>query len=104
MADACLGAVNGTDPNYALAYTGLSLVYCSFANLSFFPPKEVMPKAKAAAEQALKLDKTLAETDALLENVIEQYDWKFEAAENEFKRALDIDPNQPSRTDTMLIS
>ncbi|MBK5293982.1 MAG: protein kinase [Acidobacteriia bacterium] len=48
------------DPNYAPAHSGVALVYRSLATV-YLPPREVMPKAKAAAEKALRLDETLAE-------------------------------------------
>lgn len=49
------------DPAYALAYAGLADSYNSLAFFSVFPPREMMPKAKAAAAKALELDENLAE-------------------------------------------
>ena len=54
------------DPAYSLAYAGLADTY---AHLSFFnvvAPREAMPKAKAAAEQGLEIDKDLAEAHVSL--------------------------------------
>ena len=60
------------DPNYALAYSGLSDTYMLRTAL---PPKEAYPKAKAAAMRALELDDTLAEAHASLSSVKHLYDW-----------------------------
>jgi tetratricopeptide (TPR) repeat protein len=81
------------DPNYSLAYTGLTQVYSACANLYIYPPKEVMPKAKAAAEQALRLDDSLAEAHTALAITIYYGDWNFKAVEKEYKRALELDQN-----------
>jgi len=57
------------------------------------PPTEVFPKAKAAAQKALEVDDTLADAHAELGFIIFWYDWDWNAAENQFKRALELDPN-----------
>ncbi len=81
------------DPNYALAYAALSELYVAMSSLGTFPPKEVMPKARAAAEQALRLDNLLAEAHASLAETIKTYPRDFAGAEKEFKRAIGLDPN-----------
>jgi TolB-like protein/DNA-binding winged helix-turn-helix (wHTH) protein/Tfp pilus assembly protein PilF len=79
------------DPNYGLAYAGLADAY---HELSYScPPREVMPKAAAAATKALALDDSLAEAHAALGWVKWQYDWDWIGAEKEFQRAMDLDPN-----------
>src|SRR5438105_908741 len=80
------------DPNYALAYSGLA---DSYALLSVFegPPKDWMPRAKAAAMKALALDNNLAEAHTSLAQIIAYYDWDFNAAEREFGRAIELNPN-----------
>jgi tetratricopeptide (TPR) repeat protein len=52
-----------------------------------------MPKAKAAAVKAMELDDTLAEAHASLAHVLHNFDWDFPAAEGEFKRAIELNPN-----------
>ena len=79
------------DPNYALAYAGLADAYYGLSNL-YLPPKEAMPKARALAMKALELDETLAEAHASLAVVKSQYEWEWEAAEREYKRALELNP------------
>ncbi len=78
------------DPNYALAYAGLADCYVVAANPS--PPKEKMPKAKAAAAKALQLDGTLAEAHTSLAAVLSKYDWDWPGAEKEFKHAIELNP------------
>jgi TolB-like protein/Tfp pilus assembly protein PilF len=78
------------DPQYALAYTGLADSYAVLALLEFLPPKEAFPKARIAAEKALEIDSKLAEAHASLGVVRFQYDWDWEGAEREFKRAIEL--------------
>src|SRR5260370_12677570 len=53
---------------------------------------DIMPKAKEAAEQALKIDDTLADAHAALGWVKWIYDWDWPAAEKEFQRAVQLNP------------
>ncbi|HXJ11762.1 MAG TPA: winged helix-turn-helix domain-containing protein [Candidatus Limnocylindrales bacterium] len=78
------------DPTFALGYAGLSHAYNELAY--YERPSEVMPKSKVAAEQALKLDDTLAEAHAALGWVHWIYDWDWLGAEKEFKRAIQLNP------------
>jgi TolB-like protein/class 3 adenylate cyclase/Flp pilus assembly protein TadD len=81
------------DPTYALAYAGLADCYLLIGNYSVLPPKDAMPKAKAAAMQALQMDETLAEAHATLGFANFLFDWDFPRAEQEFKRSLELNPN-----------
>jgi TolB-like protein/Tfp pilus assembly protein PilF len=83
------------DPNYALAYTGLSDVYRGQTVGGEMPSGELMPKAKAAAQTAVELDDQLAEAYANLGHVYFWYDWDWNAAEMQYQRALELDPNNP---------
>jgi TolB-like protein/DNA-binding winged helix-turn-helix (wHTH) protein/Tfp pilus assembly protein PilF len=78
------------DPRFALAYAGLADSYVVPANR--LPPREAMPKAKAAATRALELDETLAEAHAALGRVLAIYDWDWPDAEKEYKRAIELNP------------
>lgn len=84
------------DPNYALAYSGLSDYY-AFLTLIGGPeilrPRPAMTQSKAAALTALQLDNSLAEAHASLGHVLHNYDWDFAKAESEFKRAIELNPN-----------
>jgi TolB-like protein/Tfp pilus assembly protein PilF len=78
------------DPGFALAYTGLADAYIVPANK--MPPREAAPKAKAAAMRALEIDPTLAEAHASLGRVLQVYDWNWDEAEKELKRAIELNP------------
>ena len=81
------------DPSYALAYTGLADSYALLAFYSYLPPKEAIPKLKTAASKALQLDERLAEAHSSLGFASLIYDWDWVNAENELKRALELNPN-----------
>lgn len=81
------------DPNFALAYSGLADAYCSLGVIGDVAPSEVFPKARAAAEKALALDASLAEAHTSLAYVTFSYDWDWNAAEAEFQRAIELNPN-----------
>jgi TolB-like protein/DNA-binding winged helix-turn-helix (wHTH) protein len=81
------------DPNYALAYAGLSDSYQELSIWGALPPLEASPKSESAARKALSIDDGLAQAHASLGNASFLYDWKWTDAEREFKRALDLDPH-----------
>jgi len=54
---------------------------------------DALPRAKAAAQRALRLDDTLAETLNVFGFITGYYDWDWEAGEQAFQRALEINPN-----------
>src|SRR5262249_49541439 len=78
------------DPTYALAYAGLA--DCYVVPGYPLPPREKMPKAKAAALKALERDDMLAEAHTTLARVLMVYDWDWSGAEKEFQRALELNP------------
>ncbi len=80
------------DPNYALAYEGLSYAYYT-SNDFFLTPQESMPKAREAARKALELDDTLAEAHADMGMILFWYDYNWNAAEKELRRAIELKPN-----------
>jgi eukaryotic-like serine/threonine-protein kinase len=85
------------DPTYALAYTGLSDAYTTLGvTLPVLPPREAMQQAKAAAEQAISLDPKLADAHTSLAVVLMMYEWDWDRAEREFKKAIELNPNLSS--------
>jgi|HubBroStandDraft_1064217.scaffolds.fasta_scaffold32696_1 TolB-like protein/DNA-binding winged helix-turn-helix (wHTH) protein/Tfp pilus assembly protein PilF len=83
------------DPQYARAYSGLADAYAllgSWPNAEL-PRHVAMPRAKEAALTALKLDDSLAESHASLAFVEMQYEWNWAASEQEFRRAIALNPN-----------
>ncbi len=81
------------DPNYALAYAGLSYTYCILPDYGTVPPNEAYPKAKENALRALQIDEKLAHARVALGEINRRYDWNWAAAEAEYKLAIKYDPN-----------
>jgi len=84
------------DPGYALAYAGVADSYVLLGWNSYLPPQEVFPKGKAAARMALQLDPDLPEAHASLAALLWLHDWRWEEAQVEFKRSLQLDPTYPT--------
>lgn len=82
-----------SDPNFALAYAGLADSYNLLDDWGKTAPRDSFPKARAAAQKAIALDDSLAEAHASLAMVRAAYDWDWNGAEQEFRRAIDLNPN-----------
>jgi len=80
------------DPSYALAYTGLADSYSLHIDYRNVPVHEGHEKAKFYARKAIALDDTLAEAHASLAWSLFVYDWKWDEAAREFRRAIELDP------------
>jgi tetratricopeptide (TPR) repeat protein len=80
------------DPNYALAYAGLSDSYAAMAFFGQVPPKEAWGKSEEAAIKALAIDDALGDAHFALAVVRLWYDWNWPGAEREFKRAIELNP------------
>jgi TolB-like protein/DNA-binding winged helix-turn-helix (wHTH) protein/Tfp pilus assembly protein PilF len=82
------------DPNYAQAYSGLADTYALLGDWEYgvLAPNEAYPKAKAAAIKALELDNTLSEAHTSLAFSSDVFDWDWESAEREFRRAIELNP------------
>jgi TolB-like protein/DNA-binding winged helix-turn-helix (wHTH) protein/Flp pilus assembly protein TadD len=82
------------DPKYAQAYSGSADTYALLGDWQYavMTPKEAFLKAKAAAMKALELDSTLGEAHNSLAFVLDGYDWDFDAAGKEFRRAIELNP------------
>jgi eukaryotic-like serine/threonine-protein kinase len=83
------------DPGFARAYAGLSSAYASLGIFGFERPRDVSPKARAAAERALALDPNLGEAHAALAHELMTYEWNWKASEESFKTAIALDPKYP---------
>lgn len=81
------------DPNYALAYSGLADVWMSRGDTGFMSRRETVNKANAAARKALELDENVADAHITLGNMKAAFDWEWVAAEREFQRAIQLNPN-----------
>jgi DNA-binding winged helix-turn-helix (wHTH) protein/TolB-like protein/Flp pilus assembly protein TadD len=80
------------DPNYALAYSGLSDVYAFKIQFPNDSANELHQKAKTYAEKALALDNYLAEAYASLGWVNRLHEWDWESSERNLRRALELNP------------
>lgn len=86
------------DPAYALAYTGIADAYITlgFGYLySTDPSVNLFPAARTAALKALAIDNNLAEAHVSLGMIKERYEWDFAAAEREYLRAIELNPDYP---------
>lgn len=81
------------DPSFAPAHAGLADGYAMLGEYQLSRAQEAFPKAKAAAQRALALDERLAEAHIALACVLYFYDWDFPAAEREFRRGLELQPD-----------
>jgi serine/threonine-protein kinase len=79
----------GKDSKYALAFAGLADSYLSLG--SYYV--EAISDAKAAAEQAVSLDPTLAEAHVAKGHIKLWLDWDWPAAEKEFTTGISLDAN-----------
>jgi tetratricopeptide (TPR) repeat protein len=80
-------------PDYAGAYAGLSTAWIQ---IGVFGSRlqEAVPHARAAALKAISLNDQLAEGHSALGTILFYYDWNWTDAEQEFLRALELDPGK----------
>jgi len=92
----------GLDPRYALAYAKLSPAALNLGtNYGFMAAeeiKEATEKARASAQSALALDPNLSEAHSAQGLILELLDFNFAGAEAEFRRALELAPQNPAVT------
>ncbi len=81
------------DPNYALAYVGIANVWLIRGDAGFMAPEQAFTKARAAVSRALDLDGSLADAHITLGNIEASYDRNWSAGEQEFRRAIELNPN-----------
>ena len=81
------------NPGYAPAYVALAVSYRNDASRGFADPKSSYAAARAAIEKALAIDPLSAEAHRELAWIEWRYDWDFDAANREFRRAEALDPN-----------
>jgi eukaryotic-like serine/threonine-protein kinase len=84
-----------TDPDYALAWSGLADSYIALLFYQYIGPKEAIPKIRTAATRALEIDESLAEAYVTLAHVAVNFDWDWADSERKFKRAIELNPNYP---------
>jgi TolB-like protein/DNA-binding winged helix-turn-helix (wHTH) protein/tetratricopeptide (TPR) repeat protein len=80
------------DPSFAAAYAGLADSY-SILGSDVLPADVANSKARAAASKAIELDPSIAEGHAAMALVEFYYDWNWKQSEEEFRRAIELNPN-----------
>jgi len=85
-------------PDYARAYAGLadSIAFLGAWQKRGLSRAQTMALARSNAQRALQLDDNLAEAHASLASISYLYDWNWPVAENEFRRAIELNPNYAS--------
>jgi TolB-like protein/DNA-binding winged helix-turn-helix (wHTH) protein/Flp pilus assembly protein TadD len=87
------GLATQKDPQFAPAYAAMAYSYNVAAGWTYLSPTEAYPKAKAAAQKALALDDSLADSHLANAEVLHDYDWDWSGAEREYLRGLELNPS-----------
>ena len=80
------------DPQFALGYAGLADSYILLQQYVGVPSSEAMPKARTAANRAIQIDDSLAETHTS-SAMVHQFMWQWAQAEQEYRRAISLNDN-----------
>jgi TolB-like protein/Flp pilus assembly protein TadD len=88
------GAIEA-DPTYAETYSGLADAYALSGDWEYgvLSPEDAFTKARTAANRALELDDSLSDAHTSLAFVLDLYGWDWDAAEREYKMALQLNPS-----------
>jgi TolB-like protein/Flp pilus assembly protein TadD len=81
------------DSLYAAPWAGLAAVYSQQGMSGQLSPRQAQQRSRGAVLRAIALDDSLAEAHAVLGIYLHAYDWDSDAAEREFRRAIELDPN-----------
>lgn len=91
------------DPGFALAYAGLADTYAFLGFFHLLSPEAAYRPAKEASSKALELDDSIGEahdTNALLKW---RYEWDWNSAEQELRRAIALSPSYPCSHEDLAI-
>ena len=80
------------EPGYARAYAGLADSYSMLLDYRSVPVADGFERAKLYARKAIELDDTVAEAHTSLGWSLFIYDWDWDAASREMRRAIELDP------------
>ena len=84
------------EPDWPLAHAALADSYNLLANNGYLSRNEGFTKGKAAARRALELDPDLGQAHAALAFALWQKDLAWEAADREFRKAIELEPSYAS--------
>jgi serine/threonine-protein kinase len=93
----CFQRASDEDPTYAPAWVGIADCFNMLCNYGYLEPAIGHPRALAAAEKALALDPDSGDARRALALVRWQFEWRWEEAEAEYRRAQDRDPNSSTQ-------
>ncbi len=85
----------GLDPSFALAHAALADTYTTLGYLSQDAPAATFPVARPYALKAIELDPSLSQAYAALAYIRFYFDWDWNGASDAFRRAIELDPNDP---------
>jgi TolB-like protein/Tfp pilus assembly protein PilF len=80
------------DPTWAEGYVGVADCHNMLGYYNALSPQEAYPKSESAARKALKLEPSVAEAHAALGVVKRDYEWDWSGAEQQFQRAIELNP------------
>jgi len=92
----CFLESTARDPQFAAAFAGLADARNLLTQYGYMSPREGMEEARRAAQHAISLDPDLAEGHVALASILEAYDWDFAAADREYRRAIQLNPELPA--------
>src|SRR5688500_1058034 len=95
QAIACFQNAVKLDPQFAMPYVGLADSFVMLGFVQALPPRDILPKVKAAARRAVELDPTLADPHATLGYAAGLFEWQWETAQRELEEAMHLNPNYP---------
>jgi len=83
------------DPTFALPYAGLADCFVMLGFMQALPPRDILPKVKAATKRAIELDPLLADPHATLGYAAGLFDYDIETAQRELEEAMRLNGNYP---------
>ena len=86
-------------PDFARAYVALSEAQMQFLYAGPLSPREVVPKAEAAARKALELQPDLPEAHRVIAAILRDFYWRFDESEQEYTRARQLGGDHDGRGD-----
>jgi adenylate cyclase len=81
------------DPSFSLAFVGLADSFWYLGSFSYVSRDEAGLKAKQFASRALEIDDMLADAHLSMAQILLNYEWDFDLAENEFQRSIELQPS-----------
>ena len=88
----CFEAAIAKEPTYGVAYAGLGDAYATLATYGALRPKTAMPRAARALSRALELEPDQPEALTCRGTIRSVYEWAWDSAEQDFRRAIEINP------------